>query len=99
WNQLNPSWRCSLTSGGLPRSDYTSKSLLALRKGGQYGLVTVVLGLYWWGKGRQAEDNWLGMVNDVANVIDVVLCPERKRTGQKRSIDSSREGSAKRIKV
>ncbi|KAK0437744.1 uncharacterized protein EV420DRAFT_1486910 [Desarmillaria tabescens] len=32
WNQLNPSWRRSLT-GGLPRPDYTSKSLLALRKG------------------------------------------------------------------
>ncbi len=99
WNQLNPSWRRSLTRG-LPRPDYTSKSLLSLRKGGQHGLVTVILGLYWWRHGRQSpEDTWLGMVNDVAKTIDIILRPERKR-GQKRPSNGG-EGntSSKRTKV
>ncbi|KAK0457090.1 uncharacterized protein EV420DRAFT_1644245 [Desarmillaria tabescens] len=100
WNQLNPSWRCSLTgAGGLPRPDYTSKSLLALRKGGQYGLVTIILGLYWWAHGRQSlEDTWLGMVHDVTKTIDIILHPERKQ-GQKCPSDDVQEGNAKHAKV
>ncbi len=99
WNQLNPSWQCSLTHG-LPRLDYTSKSLLALWKGGQHRLVTVILGLYWWRHGHQSlEDTWLGMVNDVAKTIDVILQPECK-WGQKCPSDSG-EGntSMKHTKV
>lgn len=99
WNQLNPSWRRSLTRG-LPRPDYTSKSLLSLRKGGQHGLVTVILGLYWWRHGRQSpEDTWLGMVNDVAKTIDVILRPECKRGQKCPSNGGEGNTSSKRTKV
>ncbi|KAK0462329.1 uncharacterized protein EV420DRAFT_1477074 [Desarmillaria tabescens] len=81
------------------RPDYTSKSLLALRKGGQHGLVTIILGLYWWAHGRQSlEDTWLGMVHDITKTIDIILHPERKQ-GQKRPSDDVQEGNAKHAKV
>lgn len=99
WNQLNPSWRHLLTRG-LPRPDYTSKSLLSLRKGGQHGLVTVILGLYWWRHSRQSpEDTWLGMVNDMAKTIDVILRPERKWGQKCPSNGGEGNTSSKRTKV
>ncbi|KAK0481034.1 hypothetical protein EDD18DRAFT_1013663, partial [Armillaria luteobubalina] len=47
WNALQPNWRRSET-GPLPAANYSRSLHKALSKGGQNGLVTVLIGLMWW---------------------------------------------------
>ncbi|KAK0476374.1 hypothetical protein IW261DRAFT_1567055 [Armillaria novae-zelandiae] len=71
WNNLNPTWRRS--KSGLPQPDY-SKSLKCLRKGGRQGIVTIIFGLFWWGRACNAtEQLWQRMVEDVSKTIDVLI--------------------------
>ncbi|SJL13218.1 uncharacterized protein ARMOST_16657 [Armillaria ostoyae] len=73
WNHLNPVWRRSNDKSGFPRPDY-SKSLKCLRKGGHQGIVTIVFGLFWWGRACSGtEQLWHRMVEDVSKTIDVLV--------------------------
>ncbi|KAM6490381.1 hypothetical protein JOM56_014145, partial [Amanita muscaria] len=52
WGALQPEWRKPLQDCSLPQpmSKMTpDDDILALRKGGPSGLVTVIIGLKWWG--------------------------------------------------
>ncbi|KAK0488215.1 hypothetical protein EDD18DRAFT_1359904 [Armillaria luteobubalina] len=49
WNALQPDWRCSET-GPLPEANYSCSLRKALWKGGPNGLLTVLIGLMWWGQ-------------------------------------------------
>ncbi|KAK0493684.1 hypothetical protein EDD18DRAFT_1053314, partial [Armillaria luteobubalina] len=48
WNALQPDWRRSETNA-LPVANYSRSLRKALWKGGQNGLLTVLIGLMWWG--------------------------------------------------
>ncbi|KAK0492637.1 hypothetical protein EDD18DRAFT_1257624 [Armillaria luteobubalina] len=67
WNALQPGWRRSDT-GPLPSKDYSGVLDKALRKGGPNGIVTVLIGLMWWGQGTLSTEEaalWKAMVADV----------------------------------
>ncbi|SJL13367.1 uncharacterized protein ARMOST_16809 [Armillaria ostoyae] len=70
WNTLQPIWR--QTAIGLPISDY-SKPLTCLRKGGQNGIITILFGLFWWGRLGEERSQWLLMVADVDRTIQALL--------------------------
>ncbi|KAK0227531.1 hypothetical protein IW262DRAFT_1454671 [Armillaria fumosa] len=73
WNHLNPAWRRSKDKSGFPQPDY-SKSLKCLRKGGRQGIVTIIFGLFWWGRAcNGTEQLWQQMVEDVSKMIDVLI--------------------------
>ncbi|SJL07080.1 uncharacterized protein ARMOST_10423 [Armillaria ostoyae] len=73
WNHVNPAWRRSNDISGLPRPDY-SKPLKCLHKGGRQDVVTVVFGLFWWGRACHAtEELWFRMVEDVSKTFDILM--------------------------
>ncbi|SJL13495.1 uncharacterized protein ARMOST_16939 [Armillaria ostoyae] len=73
WNHLNPAWRRSNDKSGFPQPDY-SKSLKCLRKGGRQGIVTIIFGLFWWGRACNGTEHlWQRMVEDVSKMIDVLV--------------------------
>ncbi|KAK0477821.1 hypothetical protein IW261DRAFT_1565606 [Armillaria novae-zelandiae] len=77
WNALQPNWRRSET-GPLPAANYSRSLHKALSKGGQNGLVTVLIGLMWWGQGSlSAEEHtlWNAAVADVYACIRTLLPP------------------------
>lgn len=75
WNALQPEWRRSDT-GPLPSKDYSGALDKALRKGGPNGIVTVLIGLMWWGQGTLPAEEaalWKAMVADVGACIDALM--------------------------
>ncbi|KAK0488252.1 hypothetical protein EDD18DRAFT_1335173 [Armillaria luteobubalina] len=71
WNALQPRWCCSDT-GPLPSKDYSRVLDKALHKGGPNGIVTVLIGLMWWGQGTLSTEEaalWKAMVADVRACI------------------------------
>ncbi|KAK0493511.1 hypothetical protein EDD18DRAFT_1356433 [Armillaria luteobubalina] len=70
WNQINPVWRRSTNE--LPKPDY-SKPITSIRRGGRQGIVTLVFGLYWWGRLCRESGLWSEMVDDVTKAIDTLI--------------------------
>ncbi|KAK0497445.1 hypothetical protein EDD18DRAFT_1462239 [Armillaria luteobubalina] len=71
WNTLQPGWRHSDT-GPLPLKDYSGVLDKALRKGGPNGIITMLIGLMWWGQGTLSMEEaalWKAMVADVRACI------------------------------
>ncbi|SJL18493.1 uncharacterized protein ARMOST_22083 [Armillaria ostoyae] len=75
WNAMQPDWRRSET-GPLPMKNYCRPLDKALRKGGQNGIVTVLIGLMWWGQGTLPAEEaalWKAMVADVHACIKAMM--------------------------
>ncbi|KAK0475678.1 hypothetical protein EDD18DRAFT_1089647 [Armillaria luteobubalina] len=75
WNALQPQWRRSDT-GPLPLKDYSGALSKALRKDGPNGIVTVLIGLMWWGQGSLSTKEaalWRAMVADVRACIHALM--------------------------
>ncbi|KAK0493269.1 hypothetical protein EDD18DRAFT_1108061 [Armillaria luteobubalina] len=70
WNQINPVWRCSMNE--LPKPNY-SKPIMSIHRGGWQGIVTLVFGLYWWGRLCRESGLWSEMVDDVTKAIDTLI--------------------------
>ncbi|KAK0498121.1 hypothetical protein EDD18DRAFT_1350743 [Armillaria luteobubalina] len=71
WNAMQPIWHQN-KAGILPLPVYDRLLQKNLRKGGQNGMVTVLIGLMWWGQGTlEVEDRvlWMEMVVDVDKCI------------------------------
>ncbi|KAK0491760.1 hypothetical protein EDD18DRAFT_1080458 [Armillaria luteobubalina] len=75
WNTLQPQWRRSDT-GPLPLKDYSGALGKALRKDGPNGIITVLIGLMWWGQGSLSTKEaalWRAMVADVRACIHALM--------------------------
>ncbi|KAK0486706.1 hypothetical protein EDD18DRAFT_1082779, partial [Armillaria luteobubalina] len=75
WNALQPVWRRS-EMGDLPTANYSHSLNKALWKGGQNGLITVLIGLMWWGQGTLSDEEctlWKATVADVHACIRTLL--------------------------
>jgi hypothetical protein len=96
WNSVQPKWRQSSVTGSLPLplSIASEKNdLVCLKKGGPSGLVTVMIGLKWWGSICENDTKWLAVVKDVKSCMDGLMAPGRKRKG-----GDSGEGARKKRK-
>lgn len=60
-----------------------NEDLRALLKGGPAGLVTVILGLKWWGDTGHDLSAWRRAVADVQECLTVLLSyPPKRKSGQ-----------------
>ncbi|KAK0421916.1 hypothetical protein EV421DRAFT_1723608, partial [Armillaria borealis] len=81
WNALQPSWRQS--NEGLPIPQYTG-TFTSLCKGGQNGIITVLFGLFWWGRNLVGNTSqWHKMVADVSDMLDALLCAKESEKQHK----------------
>ncbi|KAK0470906.1 hypothetical protein IW261DRAFT_1572596 [Armillaria novae-zelandiae] len=75
WNVMQPGWRQNKT-GTLPLPVYDRSLDSMLWKGGPNGIVTVLVGLMWWGQGTlEADDRvlWTAMVMDIRMCIQAMV--------------------------
>ena len=76
WNALQPEWRKSADSGGklLPISSMTPEdNIRTLRRSGPTGIVTVLIGLKWWGETAYEKETWNSAVIDVQECLEAIL--------------------------
>ncbi|KAK0239006.1 hypothetical protein EDD85DRAFT_951218 [Armillaria nabsnona] len=93
WVQVNPAWRRSTDGFLIP--DY-SKPITTIRRGGRQGLVTLVFGLYWWGRLCRESGLWSQTVDDVTKAIGTLITSSKPL---KRPNNSGHHGSAKRMRI
>ncbi|KAK0497916.1 hypothetical protein EDD18DRAFT_1104419 [Armillaria luteobubalina] len=75
WNAMQPKW-CQNETGALPLPVYDRSLDRTLRKGGPNGIVTVLVGLMWWGQGTlEANERtlWTVMVMDIRMCIQAMV--------------------------
>jgi len=93
WNSVQPKWRQN-PALGLPLAISTGKAkdnLVALRKGGPSGLVTLLVGLKWWACIRNDDVRWKLAVGDLRACFTALTggaskrkAPEASDNGKKR---------------
>lgn len=79
WNEIQHPLRCCMAKLSLPVAEYKPKQLTTLRCGGEHGLVSVLLGLFWWGALLGTSNNcdaqlklWLEAVHDFHQCVKVM---------------------------
>ncbi|KAF9020357.1 hypothetical protein BDZ89DRAFT_1138694 [Hymenopellis radicata] len=79
WNGIQHPLRRRMVKSPLPVAEYKPEQLVPLRCGGELGLVTVLLGLFWWGallgssKHRDVQLKlWSAAVTDFQKCVEVM---------------------------
>ncbi|KAF6743293.1 hypothetical protein DFP72DRAFT_858997 [Ephemerocybe angulata] len=65
WKELQPAPRKNYFDNDLPAPLQAKHDLLAIKKGGLSGLVTVLIGLKWWSPVRTTDKCWVMAVSDM----------------------------------
>lgn len=73
WDGIQPPARRRDAGKALPLAEYNHRQLRLLRRGGENGLVTVFLGLYWWGMSGNEVVSWRAALADVRACIGAML--------------------------
>ncbi|KAK0465844.1 hypothetical protein IW261DRAFT_1426994 [Armillaria novae-zelandiae] len=98
WNTMQPGWHQN-KMGTLPLPVYDHSLDSMLQKGGPNGIVTVLVGLMWWGQGTlEADDRvlWTAMVMDIHMCIQAMQQIQAPR-GQGRWSKSGEEDTRSKL--
>ena len=87
---MQPKWRRVAKKGvmPLPIDAEGNQDIKSLRKGGPSGLVTVLLGLKWWGAAGGKAGLWEKAVHDVRLCLENLVTGPIKHKGNQASDDS-----------
>lgn len=83
WDSVQSPLRRRLANQPLPQPKYDLRLVQPVQKGGEGGLVNLLLGLFWWGylvgnaQDTEAElDKWTNAVSDVSLCVESLLAAE-----------------------
>jgi hypothetical protein len=79
WSELQPSWRKPPSPGSLPPSIY-SGDLSSLRVSGKNGMLIVLIGFVWWGRGGTPSSQWTELATDLRRCMERMSGMAVKRT-------------------
>ncbi len=73
WNGVQPAEQRWSAGSALPPAHYDAKRLGTLRRGGPNGLVTVLLGLFWWSSLGLEVPSWRAAVMDFRQCVAAMM--------------------------
>lgn len=73
WNSIQHPQRRRMANDILPLPEYPSYYVAPLRAGGKYGLGSLLIALFWWGKTGKSKRNFWVAVQDFRKCVEALM--------------------------
>lgn len=102
WNKMQPKWRRVNAENSLPLdvngASEANQNLSSLKRAGPSGLVTVMIGLKWWGTAANQNKGWHDAVSDVVSCFKFILDGNEQGKGKRKAMAATQATSKRRRK-